>query len=148
MHAISHRQGRRLALARAGLLKPDWTGLPRRAAGRGRRAREAALAHVRRFGYLQLDTVAVAGARSHALVLLSRLEGGDADIPAIEQEGIDALRAAGFRPDYFEVRMAGTLARPHGQDVDVVVLTAARLGRARLIDNVQCRATGDLGDGQ
>jgi len=73
-----------------------------------------------------------------------RLEGGDADIPAIEQEGIDALRAAGFRPDYFEVRMAGTLMRAQGQDIDVVVLTAARLGRARLIDNVQCRATGEI----
>jgi uncharacterized protein YcaQ len=32
---------------------------------------------IRRFGYLQLDTVSVAGARSHALVLLSRLEGFD-----------------------------------------------------------------------
>jgi len=73
-----------------------------------------------------------------------RLEGGDADIPAIEQEGIDALRAAGFRPDYFEVRMAGTLMQAQGQDIDVVVLTAARLGRARLIDNVQCRATGEI----
>ena len=30
-----------------------------------------------RFGYLQLDTVAVAGARSHAIVLLSRLDGFD-----------------------------------------------------------------------
>jgi len=73
-----------------------------------------------------------------------RLEGGDSDVVAVEQEGLETLRAAGFRPDYFEVRMAGTLARPHGQDVDVVVLTAARLGRARLIDNVQCRATGEL----
>jgi len=73
-----------------------------------------------------------------------RLEGGDADIAAIEQEGIEALRAAGFRPDYFEVRMAGTLMRAQGQDIDVVVLTAARLGRARLIDNVQCRATGEI----
>jgi pantoate--beta-alanine ligase len=54
------------------------------------------------------------------------------------------LRAAGFRPDYFEVRMAGTLMRAQGQDIDVVVLTAARLGRARLIDNVQCRATGEI----
>jgi len=70
-----------LALARAGLLKPAWTGLPQRAAGGGRRAREACLAHVRRFGYLQLDTVSVAGARSHALVLLSRLEGLDARLP-------------------------------------------------------------------
>ena len=73
-----------------------------------------------------------------------RLEGGDNDVAAIEQEGLETLRAAGFRPDYFEVRMAGTLARPQGQDIDVVVLTAARLGRARLIDNVQCRATGAI----
>ena len=71
-----------------------------------------------------------------------RLETGDTDIAAIEQEGLDTLRAAGFRPDYFEVRMAGTLLRPSGRNADVVVLTAARLGRARLIDNVQCRATG------
>ena len=73
-----------------------------------------------------------------------RLESGDADLVGIQREGLESLRAAGFRPDYFEVRMAGTLAEPRGQDVDVVVLTAARLGRARLIDNVQCRATGEL----
>jgi pantothenate synthetase len=42
------------------------------------------------------------------------------------------------------VRRAGTLERPRGRNLDVVVLTAARLGRARLIDNVQCRARGNL----
>jgi pantoate--beta-alanine ligase len=73
-----------------------------------------------------------------------RLEGGDTDIADIEREGLETLRSAGFRPDYFEVRMAGTLARPQGRDVDVVVLAAARLGRARLIDNLQCRATGAI----
>jgi pantoate--beta-alanine ligase len=73
-----------------------------------------------------------------------RLESGDEDIAGIEHEGLESLRAAGFRPDYFEVRMAGTLERPRGQDIDVVVLTAARLGRSRLIDNVQCRATGAI----
>jgi len=73
-----------------------------------------------------------------------RLESGDADLAGIQREGLESLRAAGFRPDYFEVRMAGTLVEPRGQDIDVVVLTAARLGRARLIDNVQCRATGEL----
>jgi pantoate--beta-alanine ligase len=73
-----------------------------------------------------------------------RLESGDADLAGIQREGLESLRGAGFRPDYFEVRMAGTLAEPRGQDVDVVVLTAARLGRARLIDNVQSRATGEL----
>jgi len=73
-----------------------------------------------------------------------RLESGDGDIADIEREGLEALRAAGFRPDYFEVRMANSLARPHGGNVDVVVLAAARLSRARLIDNLQCRARGEI----
>ncbi len=77
METLSLRAARRLALARAGLLKPAWTGLTERAKGSGKRARAAALKVVRRFGYLQLDTVAVAGARSHAVVLLSRLRGFD-----------------------------------------------------------------------
>jgi pantoate--beta-alanine ligase len=71
-----------------------------------------------------------------------RLAAGETDLAAIEGEGLASLRAAGFRPDYFEVRAAGTLARPQGRDVDLVVLAAARLRRARLIDNVQCRAPG------
>lgn len=71
-----------------------------------------------------------------------RLESGDGDIADIEREGLEALRAAGFRPDYFEVRMANSLSRPRGRNVDVVVLAAARLSRARLIDNLQCRASG------
>lgn len=63
---------RRLALAAAGLLKTEWTGLPTRG---GRNPRRAALELIRHFGYLQLDSVSVAGARTHGLVLLSRLEG-------------------------------------------------------------------------
>jgi uncharacterized protein YcaQ len=80
---LSVREGRRLALARAGFLKPEWTGFPRRGSGRGKRAREAAHAVIARFGYLQLDTVSIAGARSHTIVLLSRLEGFE---PALGEE--------------------------------------------------------------
>lgn len=83
MESLTAREARRLALARAGLLKPGWTGMPARAAGRGARARRAAHAVVGRFGYLQLDTVSVAGARSHALVVASRLAGFD---PAAGEE--------------------------------------------------------------
>jgi uncharacterized protein YcaQ len=72
---LTRKEARRLALARAGLLKPEWTGLPSRATGGGVRARRAAQAVIERFGYLQLDTVSIAGARSHVLVLLSRLQG-------------------------------------------------------------------------
>jgi pantoate--beta-alanine ligase len=75
-----------------------------------------------------------------------RLTAGEADIASIEAEGLARLRAAGFRPDYCEVRTAGTLAQPQGRDIDLVVLAAARLRRARLIDNVQCRAPGPFGD--
>jgi len=79
MESIIVTAARRLALTRAGLLKPGWTGMPARAKGGGGRARTAAHRIVRRFGYLQLDTVAIAGARSHAIVLLSRLDGFQPD---------------------------------------------------------------------
>ena len=75
MESITLRDARRLALYRAGLLKPAWLGLPTRAKGSGKSARAAAHRIVDHFGYLQLDTVSIAGARSHSLVLLSRLEG-------------------------------------------------------------------------
>jgi pantoate--beta-alanine ligase len=71
-----------------------------------------------------------------------RIEAGEVDVAGIEAEGLDALRAAGIRPDYFEVRTADRLARPAGQDLDLVVLGAGRLGKARLIDNLQCRGPG------
>ena len=74
-----------------------------------------------------------------------RVESGDTDIAGIEAEGRKALEAAGIRPDYFEVRTADRLARPVGQDLDLVVLAAGRLGRARLIDNLQCRSPGWIG---
>ena len=83
VESLSVRAARRLALARAGLLKPQWTGLQVRAKGRGRRARRAAHRIIERFGYLQLDTVSIAGARSHSIVLLSRVEGLD---PALGEE--------------------------------------------------------------
>ncbi len=80
MTTISVRMARRLALCRAGLLKPEWAVPPDGSAGSPRRSRpgenglrRAAHAVIDRFGYLQLDTVAVAGARSHAIVLMSRL---------------------------------------------------------------------------
>lgn len=69
---IDVRQARRLALLSSGLLRPEWSGLRPRGAGRGRIARDWAHDLVGHFGYLQLDTVSVAGIRSHPLVLCSR----------------------------------------------------------------------------
>ena len=83
MESITIHQARRLALARAGLLKPAWTGMPKHARGRGASARRACGEIVRRFGYLQLDSIGVAGARTHGLVLMSRLDGFD---PSLAEE--------------------------------------------------------------
>jgi len=80
LESLTIKQVRRLALLRAGLLKPVWTGLPSRAAGKGKRARGRCHQVIDRFGYLQLDTVSVAGARTHSIVLTSRLGGFDASL--------------------------------------------------------------------
>jgi pantoate--beta-alanine ligase len=55
----------------------------------------------------------------------------------VETEGIAALNAAGFRPDYFAVRDARDLQPATPACRELVVLVAARLGKARLIDNLR-----------
>jgi pantoate--beta-alanine ligase len=65
------------------------------------------------------------------------IEAGKADLAALESAGFQALQQAGFRPDYFSIRDALTLQEPGPASERLVVLTAARIGRARLIDNVQ-----------
>jgi pantoate--beta-alanine ligase len=64
------------------------------------------------------------------------IESGADDFEALEQAGFEALQRSGFRPDYFSVRDAATLGAP-SKGTDLVILTAARIGRARLIDNVK-----------
>ncbi len=64
------------------------------------------------------------------------IEAGSVDYAALETEGFEALKRSGFRPDYFSIRDAATLGEPVA-DSEVVILTAARIGRARLIDNVR-----------
>jgi len=75
----------------------------------------------------------------HATLLAAaaRLAAGDAEIASIERAGVKALESAGLRPDYFAVREAAGLNPPLPANRELVVLAAARLGKARLIDNVQ-----------
>lgn len=69
----------------------------------------------------------------------ARLCAGERDFVALEAAGSAALRAAGFGPDYFCIRRAADLEQPEDGDKDLVVLTAAHLGGARLIDNLPVR---------
>ena len=61
---------------------------------------------------------------------------GERDFPLLEDQGRAALAAAGFEVDYVAVRDAETLAEPRDEGRALRVLAAARLGRARLIDNL------------
>jgi len=68
---------------------------------------------------------------------VAALKAGVRDFAHIETAGIAALNDAGFRTDYFKVRDARSLGPAQPDTKQFVVLTAARLGKARLIDNVQ-----------
>ena len=69
---------------------------------------------------------------------------GCGDHRELEAEAKLALTEAGFKPDYFEIRDAATLREVTESTAEVAILTAARLGKSRLIDNV--RLTLSLAD--
>jgi len=71
---------------------------------------------------------------------VAALRSGARGYAKIEAAGRAALDGAGFRTDYFSVRDAKTLVPATPDTKEFVVLTASRLGKARLIDNVQFTA--------
>ncbi|MBV6425439.1 MAG: Pantothenate synthetase [Steroidobacteraceae bacterium] len=88
--------------------------------------------------YLAADERAVAPV-IHAVLsdTVRAIARGEADLAALERDGAARLAARGLRVDYFAIRRRLDLAAPSAGDRELVVLTAARLGKARLIDNLQ-----------
>ena len=66
-----------------------------------------------------------------------RIQDGERDLARLSAWGMAEIAAAGMAPDYFEVRDAATLGEPGAAADELVILTAARLGKARLIDNLR-----------
>ncbi len=58
------------------------------------------------------------------------------DFATIEQEASARLNAGGLRTDYVAIRRAFDLQNPAVDEKNLVILVAAFLGRARLIDNL------------
>ncbi len=56
---------------------------------------------------------------------------------SIEQTALDFLQQAGFQPDYFTICRRCDLQAATTDDSELVILAAARLGKARLIDNIE-----------
>jgi pantoate--beta-alanine ligase len=69
---------------------------------------------------------------------VGRIDAGDRDYEGIEHAGREALERAQMAADYFSIRNAVDLSVP-AEASDLIVLTAARLGRSRLIDNLRAR---------
>ncbi|HYC43916.1 MAG TPA: pantoate--beta-alanine ligase [Burkholderiales bacterium] len=62
---------------------------------------------------------------------------GAHDYQRVELEAMAELAHHGWRPDYVAIRRQADLQPPKNGDSDLVVVAAARLGRTRLIDNVE-----------
>ena len=66
----------------------------------------------------------------------SAIGAGAKDYRRLERDASHALTSAGFAVDYVAVRDASRLIEPDADTANLRVMAAARLGRARLIDNV------------
>ncbi|PHS70344.1 MAG: pantoate--beta-alanine ligase [Methylophaga sp.] len=67
-----------------------------------------------------------------------QLEQGQYDFATLQQQAMEKLKLAGFKPEYVEIRRAEDLELATKKDNKLRVLAAAYLGEARLIDNIAC----------
>lgn len=101
-------------------------------------AREpSGLAMSSRNAYLSAEQTEQAAVIYQTLTMLAdRMTQGEANLNALVQAGLSQLIAGGLKPDYLEIRRAADLEKAQLGDQSLVILVAAHLGRARLIDNL------------
>jgi pantoate--beta-alanine ligase len=97
-----------------------------------------------RNGYLSAEERAEAPFLAQTLrQLAAAVQAGRFDAAALERAAMDRLTACGWVPDYVALRQQDRLALPDaaaGTRPPLVVLAAAKLGRTRLIDNLEIPA--------
>jgi len=69
--------------------------------------------------------------------ILQALKNGARDYIQLEKNAVGALAKRGWQVDYVAIRSQATLLGPVPGERELVVLAAARLGKTRLIDNVE-----------
>lgn len=101
------------------------------------------LAMSSRNAYLSAAERAIAPRLYQTLLTAAETLRGGAASSEIEQQALQQLSAEGFIPDYVSIRRRSDLLPPvepprDEADLALIILAAARLGRARLIDNLAC----------
>ena len=90
-----------------------------------------------RNGYLNAEQRAAAPALYRSLVQMAdAIRRGERDYPTLIAAAQAQQVAAGFRPDYLEVRESNNLRPASKDDRQLVILVAAFIGSTRLIDNL------------
>lgn len=69
-------------------------------------------------------------------LIANKKRGLTPDFTEIEQTALAFLQDNGFQPDYFSICDADSLQLANASTESLVILAAARLGKARLIDNI------------
>ncbi|HQR50726.1 MAG TPA: pantoate--beta-alanine ligase [Methylophilaceae bacterium] len=96
------------------------------------------LAMSSRNGYLKPEQRMEAPRLYRALQqVVQAIQSGRHDYAAAQAQTAQYLTQLGWIVDYIEVRNADTLSKPAPTDTRLVVLGAARLGKTRLIDNIE-----------
>jgi pantoate--beta-alanine ligase len=99
---------------------------------------EDGLALSSRNGYLSAAERAEAPQLFVALAKIKKqIASGRRDFLAMETDAIAVLTARGWQPDYITVRRSDNLLEPAPNDRALVILAAARMGKTRLIDNLE-----------
>lgn len=98
---------------------------------------DSGLAKSSRNGYLTAAQLAIAPALNMALEQIkSALLAGNNDVALLTELATDMINEAGLKTDYIEIRHAHSLAPIDATSQHIVILGAAYLGKARLIDNL------------
>lgn len=97
---------------------------------------EHGLALSSRNGYLSEEELSAATALNKTLkVTAQAIEQGNSDFDALAEAAQNQLEAAGFRRDYFVIARQNDLLAASKGDTNLVILAAAYMGAARLLDN-------------
>ncbi|MCB1774849.1 MAG: 4-phosphopantoate--beta-alanine ligase, partial [Gammaproteobacteria bacterium] len=112
--------------------------MPVRVLGVETRREDDGLAMSSRNGYLTADERAIAPVLYRVMTGLGeRIRQGEKDLAGLQGQAARELEENGLAPDYIAVRRAEDLGEPGDGDRKLVILIAAYLGKARLIDNLE-----------